>query len=241
MCKLNQKGFAFLPILIWTIIGSVVVALGIARVKSGEFSKTTYLAPSITTENNQVLSATSIPNPQPSIVTISPSSVPTSPKKSSQPVINCAGPDGKTLHMSQADCDKFNAAWGKSADTSQTNTNQTPQDSSGQSDLTGNHYIDTVINNQCIIDYTCSFHPTLLLIDPKSCSERQAQVKAQCDGFQATLDKCKADAETKEKNAEQADTSIKTKYDYLNTNEWTQYITDMYNCNLQWRIATGNE
>ena len=50
---------------------------------------------------------TDLPIPMPSV------STPSLQTNNSDPLIDCIGPDGKHLEVTQQECDSFNAAWGK--------------------------------------------------------------------------------------------------------------------------------
>jgi len=135
---LGQKKWPKISVLVvYTIM--ITILLGAVTIQSGEFSKikndigtssankipsvegvsTTGLSPLESSspipafEVTDYASATPIPTTKPKVQAES---------SNNQVFINCTGPDGKTIQLTQEDCNKFNESWNKAGTTSPNQT-----------------------------------------------------------------------------------------------------------------------
>jgi len=111
------------------------------------------------------------PAPSNVISTPIPSLVPTSiPYQNQTPLIDCIGPDGKHLQITQEQCDSFNAAWGKG--TTQTYPTYVPQNT--QSNSGSNNNTSIYQDNRI----WCQLNSGTYLLDPTTCQQNKQQDQA---------------------------------------------------------------
>ena len=93
--------------------------------------------------------------------------------------IDCIGPDGKHLQITQQECDNFNAAWGKSKSTNQTNGGNQGQNNQVRIPTYTSTYVDNSIT--CIVSYSCTGASYTYRLLPADCTSAQQEARNLCN------------------------------------------------------------
>jgi hypothetical protein len=183
----SQKGFAPLEIIVVTGALLLVTIAGILSSNDNLIRRILGVQPSNTTLNTPPIQVT-LPSTPTS--TIAPAYQPTF-KTATDPLIDCIGPDGKHLQLTQKACDDFNAAWRNKPVVTQNPTQQyNSGNQAGQNITQGqvNQLCDQIVGDTAAICITnCGMTAKL---DNNNCTGDSVAVEQCYDASTAKMTAC---------------------------------------------------